>query len=128
MNIRKKILLFTSFFFLFSSSVVFADANADLQNAYKRKDYRSVFNIASDFAKQGDPAGQYILGELHMQGQGVKKNPYVAFQWFTKAAAKNHPLATYALGSMYATGVGTKKNPYRAFQLYTKAAQSAKHL
>ena len=122
MNISKKFLVLFTLFFLFSSNITFADPNADLRSAYQRKDYRTVFRIASEFAKKGDPAGEYILGELYSQGTGVKKNLWTAGQWYKKAAAKNHPLAMYALGLMYATGQGAKKNLWTAGQWYKKAA------
>ena len=105
-----------------SSTSSNGDSNAQLQAAYKRKDYSTVYRIASEFAKKGDKAGQYILGELYMQGQGVQKNAWTAGQWYKKAAAQNHPSAMFSLGSIYVTGVGAKKNPALAFQFYTKAA------
>ena len=77
------------------------DNNA-LQQAYKRKDYAAVYKIASPYAKKGDPAAQYVLGQLYLLGQGQRKNLPQAFNWFSKAAAKNHPGAQFLLGSLYA--------------------------
>ena len=61
------------------------NANAQLQNAYKRKDYKTVYRIASAYANKGDPAAQFVMGQLFLQGQGQRKNPQVAFNWFKKS-------------------------------------------
>ncbi len=91
-------------------AIVSGNANNELQRAYKQKNYSKVYQIASAYAKRGDPAGQYVLGQLFLHGQGQKKNPKTAFNWFKKSADKGHPGSQYLLGSLYATGTGTGKN------------------
>jgi len=93
-----------------NNNTIAGDPNVQLKQAYKQKNYKRVFQIASQFAKQGDPSGQFVLGQLALLGQGQKKNPKVAFNWLNKAAAQGHQGAQYLVGTMYASGQGTKKN------------------
>lgn len=98
--------------FLLSGNAISAgqDPNSALKEAYQSKDFRKVFSISSDYAKKGDAAGQYILGQLYLNGRGVQKNPAIAFSWLKKAADQHHPLAQFAIGTLYATGEGTRKD------------------
>ena len=81
------------------------NANSELQNAYKRKDYKSVYRIASTYAKRGDPAAEFVLGELFLLGHGQKKNPKTALNWFKKSADKGHPGSQFRLASLYTSGI-----------------------
>ena len=93
-----------------NNRAIAGNPNAELKQAYSRKNYKRVFQIASKFAKQGDPSGQFVLGQLALLGQGQQKNPKMAFNWLSKSAAGGHKGAQYLLGSLYASGTGTKKN------------------
>ena len=106
-----------------SSAQVTLDPNTELKKAFADKNYPKAFRISSEHAKKGDAAGQYILGQLYLNGQGVNKNPGVAFSWLKKAANQRHPQAQNALGSLYATGVGTRKNMQLARQQFNLASQ-----
>ena len=48
--------------------------NNELQQAYKQKNYARVYQIASAYAQRGDPAGQYVMGQLFLLGQGQKES------------------------------------------------------
>ena len=99
------------------------DANAQLQQALKTKNYQQAFKISSEFAKKGDAAGQYVLGRLYLGGQGVRKDPKQGFNWTNKSAGQQYLRAMHTLGVLYASGIGTGKNMKQASLWFTRAGQ-----
>lgn len=80
-----------------------ADAgHADAQSLYAyvmdKADYDEeaarYFRLA---AEQGHPDGQYGLGVLYADGEGVSRDPGAARQWWQRAGAQGHALAILAL-------------------------------
>jgi TPR repeat protein len=53
-------------------------------------------------AEQGHGHSQYVLGKFYYTGEGVEKDPKLAFQWLEKAAQQGVAPAMYYLGKMYA--------------------------
>ena len=45
----------------------------------------------SQAAQQGSPAGQFALGLLYELGEGVKKNPTEAHNWYQRVLAATLP-------------------------------------
>ena len=74
-------------------------------------------------AERGHPPSQYMLAELHYNGEGTDKNFEQAFDWFEKAALQDFTPAQYNLAVLYDKARGTKENPEQAFHWYEKAAE-----
>jgi TPR repeat protein len=53
-------------------------------------------------ALQGQPDAMFALGQNHLAGLGVAKNPIEAYAWFDIAASQNHILAKNARESLVA--------------------------
>ena len=53
-------------------------------------------------AEQGYGHSQYVLGKFYYTGEGVEKDPQIAFQWLEKAAQQEVVPAMYYLGKLYA--------------------------
>lgn len=53
-------------------------------------------------AEQGHGYSQYLLGKFYYTGEGVEKDPKLAFQWLEKAAQQEVVPAMYYLGKLYA--------------------------
>ena len=73
-------------------------------------------------AQGGHPDGQFRLGEMYMNGDGVEVNVSEAVKWWELAAASGHNKANYNLGFCYRNGLGTERDETKAFSCYTEAA------
>ncbi|EGL54986.1 MULTISPECIES: SPOR domain-containing protein [Methylophaga] len=58
-------------------------------NHHKEK----AFHWFEKAAKQGDPQAQYQLGEMLLNGEGVKQDKVAAYSWFSLASEQNQPQA-----------------------------------
>ena len=74
-------------------------------------------------AEAGDPQSQLALGWCYLDGQGVKQNKKLGFQWIKKAADQGYAPAECDLGYLYHIGRGTNTEFKRAFELYASAAE-----
>jgi len=57
------------------------------------------FQINLELAKSGDPLGQWRLGQMYRDGEGVAKDTQAARAWFAKAAAQGQKDAAADLAS-----------------------------
>lgn len=74
-------------------------------------------------AAKGNAKAQFLLGMLHAQGAGDRKqNPALAHKWFLKAAEQGHAQAQYKVGAAYHFGVGVAADVERAVTWYRRAA------
>ena len=72
--------------------------------AYERGDYATALDGFWNYAQQGDPHAQYVLGFMYDWGQGVPKDDAEAVRWFRLAAEQGNVKAHAYLGAMYAQG------------------------
>ena len=70
-----------------------------------------------------DGASCFILGSLFSGGQGVPKNPALAFELFQKSCESEWWRACGRLGLSFLVGEGTAKNPALAIQNFEKGCQ-----
>jgi TPR repeat protein len=63
-----------------------------------------------------------ILGEMYLDGIGVKIDHEKAFFWLSKAAGNGDVEAQYLLGFMYENGLKVAQNIKRATKWYKEAA------
>ena len=88
-------------------------------------------------AENGHPVAQWKLGRIYADGDGVKADPYKAFQYFSQVASINAETSPFlpqarfvanafvALGNYHMDGIpntNVKADPRRAAQLYRYAA------
>lgn len=76
-----------------STDVLYAKA----REAYEAGDYFVAAERLIILARRGDPRGQYALGFLYYQGQGVLSDRARAIELFRAAAAQGNPKAIRAL-------------------------------
>ncbi len=72
-------------------------------------------------ANAGDPAAQYYLAKLYLEGHGPSNDVPRGVDLMTKAATGNYPEAQAQLGLMYAMGLGVAIDNPKAYGLLTKA-------
>ena len=76
----------------------------------------------SRLAKAGDVDAQTMLGEMYLDGIGVKQDSKKAYEWISKAANSGDKEAQYLLGFMYENGIEVKTDISKAVAWYEKAA------
>lgn len=81
------------------------------------------FNLTRMKAEQGDPGSQNLLGELYLNGQGVRPDSKAAAEWFAKSAAQGHAPAQLSLGMLFEAGQGVTVDYAQAVGWYRKAAE-----
>lgn len=74
-----------------------ADALADAQQAWQRKDYPAALQGFSALAKAGNGPAQLQLGEMLGFGEGTQEDPVQAEHWLRQAAANGVPDAAASL-------------------------------
>ncbi len=89
-----------------------------LESKSLKKQQQHLFSLA----KGGDVDAQTLLGEMYLDGIGVKQDRNQAFFWISRAANQSDPKAIYLLGFMYENGLKVDVNFERAAILYKKAA------
>jgi len=74
-------------------------------------------------AKLGDADGQYTLGFLYANGQGVPQDHIQALSWYSKAADQGNFSGQFAVGAMYLRGTGVPQDDAQAALWFRKAAE-----
>jgi len=84
--------------------------------AYQKGDYVTAAKEWRPLADQGDPAVQFNLGLLYLDGQGVPMDLDQALKWFTRSAEQGYDKAQLNLGAMYGAGNGVKRDYVQAYK------------
>ncbi len=61
---------------------------------------QTAINHFTSSAEQGNQYAQYILGKMHLMGQGLDKNKETATKWFTLSAEEGNEYAKFFLDTM----------------------------
>ena len=72
-------------------------------------------------AKKGDVEAQTELGEIYLQGNGVKADYKKSMEWSKKAAEKKNYRAMRNIGILYLEGLGVKKDYKKAFDSFSSS-------
>lgn len=75
-------------------------------------------------AEAGDVDAQVTTADAYFKGQGAKRDPAEARQWYEKAANQQNAQAARKLGEMYASGDGGRRDKKKAMSLW-QAAEKA---
>jgi TPR repeat protein len=59
---------------------------------------------------------------MYLEGTGVRRDYFVAMDWFFRAAAQGDADAEYNLGIMYAYGIGVARQDAKARRWLSRAA------
>ncbi len=105
-----------------STAPVRADFDSGLM-AYASGDFDTAAREFSVLAKSGDKEGQYYMGLLYEEGQGVPQRFDNAEKCYKKAAQQDYLDAYFALGEMYLHRPGDKKDRVSAYYWLEMAAK-----
>lgn len=84
-------------------------------------DYRKAIAEFQPLAAGGDPAAQYQLAKIYLEGHGPADGVAQGIELMTKAANGSHPEAQAQLGLMYAMGLGVPVDNVQAYDWLSKA-------
>ena len=102
------------------SSIEMVVKGIDYQSEGRYEDAVYWFRKA---AEHGNILGQNNLGQMYLNGRGVKQNDAQAAHWYRKAVEQGSELGQILLGFMYEHGRGVVQDPVEAARLYRKAAE-----
>lgn len=88
------------------------------------KHYTEGYNHFKKLADNGCPYSQCVVGLMHKNGVGVKKDPKAAFAYFERSAQQGFADAQRWLALMYLRGEGTPANRAKAMEWFEKAARN----
>lgn len=74
-------------------------------------------------ARQGHVDAAYRLGQMHLRGVGVARDPVLAARLLRQAADGDHGKAQYEYGSLLAAGIGVRQDEFAALAWYLIAAE-----
>jgi len=103
-------------------SPVWADFDSGI-SAYASGDFDAAAREFSVLAAKGDKEGQYYLGLLYEEGQGVPKQFDAAVSCYTKAAEQGYVDAYFALGEIYISRFAPKMDRVSAYRWLEMAAK-----
>ena len=83
---------------------------------------QNISTLKYNAESRNDSWSQIQLGLAYENGDGVEKNPKMAFSWFEKAAYNGDMYAFYNLGRHYEYGLSVAVNKSKALYWYEKAA------
>lgn len=89
--------------------------------AYLEGDYGEAVPTFERLASLGHPVGQWLMGIMYYQGQGVPKDMGRAFSLFRGAAEQGYFRAFAPLAKMYEAGEGTPRDLGLSYAWYNIA-------
>jgi hypothetical protein len=92
------------------------------ERAYNNGDFLSALNICGPIAEAGHDNAQVIMGVMHQNGQGLKRDYKDAALWYAKAAKQGNAQGQFNLGTLYRYGAGVDKDLVEAYAWYDVAA------
>jgi chemotaxis protein histidine kinase CheA len=84
-------------------------------------DYDKAIAEFQPLAASGDPAAQYQLAKIYLEGRGPADGLAQGIALITKAANASYPEAQAQLGLMYAMGLGVQVDNVQAYDWLSKA-------
>lgn len=87
-----------------------------------KPDLKKAFELLEKSAIENNYEALYAIGTWYIHGRFVKKNAFLAVDYFLKSVEGNNSSAYYDLAVCYEKGVGIKKNYKKGFECYLNAA------
>jgi len=68
---------------------------------YQQKNFPAAFTAYQKAAETGGRYGQFMLANMYLSGEGVKRDPLKYLHWMRKSAENGYPPANYLMGMVY---------------------------
>ncbi len=88
-----------------------------------RRNYDEAFKLFEEAANAGHPGAENFLGNMYLDGKGVKVDRAKSIVWYMKAAAAGDKHGHYNLGNAYLKGTPLPQDNAQAFAHYLIAAE-----
>ena len=85
-------------------------------------DYDNARDLYQKAAAQDCALAQTDLGDLYINGNGVRRDDAAAVDWYRKAALQNDPMGQNNLGYLYLHGLGVQKDYKQALDWLLKSS------
>lgn len=84
----------------------------------------STVTALREASRDGSLSAAFILGRLHEEGWGLRKDDRAAFRWYKKAADGGMTAAYYFVAFAYYAGQGVARNPRESFRWFQRSADA----
>ncbi len=128
--IRHRLMMPAALAFILAAAAAPAAAGEDARQAAGTEAGKEKAGAIGDqvkrlrkLAREGDAEAQVALGDLHMEGKGVRHNYSLAVGWYKRAADSGDAEAQFKLAGMYRDGRGVPVYPERHRELLVSAAE-----
>ena len=96
----------------------------DAKSAYDTGQYDAAVQKLHPLAEEGDTQAQFLLGQMHENGQGVAVDYAKAADYYRKAAELGYAPAEDRLGRLYREGWGVRRNYGQAVRWLEASARA----
>ena len=117
-----RLALLAGLFLLLSLAPALADYDDAIKD-YEHGDYAAALRELRPLAAQGNYDAQAKLGQMYLDGMGVKQDFTTAMRWLKQAAEGDVAAAETDLGRIYYNGAGVKRDFAEAARWFQKAAE-----
>ena len=93
-------------------------AESDGDEAYRATDYKTAAAAYQEAAEAGGAYGQFMLANMYLAGEGVKRDPKQYLHWMQQSADNGYAPANYLMGMAYLSS-----NAIEASRYFEKAAR-----
>lgn len=90
--------------------------------AFESGEYQGAYSQWQPLAQAGDARAQDALGQMYLNGVGVRRNYFTAFDLFYRAASAGSAEAQYHIALMYLEGRGVSRNHLQAMKWFKRSA------
>ena len=91
--------------------------------SFKNGDYAAALRELRPLAEEGNADAEAKLGNMYMQGKGVKQDFTTAMRWLKQAAADGDvAVAECDIGRLYYNGAGVERDYARSARWFQRAA------
>jgi len=117
-----KAVLLAGFLLMLALAPAWADYDQAIKS-YEHGDYAAALRELRPLASQGNVDAQAKLGQMYLDGRGVKQDFTAAMRWLKQAATDGDvPAAQSDLGRLYYNGAGVKRDYAESARWFQKAA------
>lgn len=91
-----------------------------LKKAHKNK---LAYKLLKESSAKNYSSSQYLLGQMYMEGIGVKQKTQKALDWYKEAAMNGNALAQFKLGKIYLAGKCVRINTFKSLDFFKSAGK-----
>jgi len=125
MNRPARALAVAALLALATAAPALADAFADGNAAFRRRDFSMAARLLLPLAERGNARAQAFVGFMYATGQGLPQAYEAAAYWYRLSAAQGDTTAQYLLGLAYDKGQGVPLDEVQAYTWLNLAAARA---